>query len=878
MRWLTAWALVLLLFAAPMGVQADQGRAPPSCLTQDGASLPPTLDIDPDVCVIVDLGVLQPGDVYDMSVIVVNDAIDLLFFDENSIQPYELGQSYRSVMAQPASTESALGALEFHWKVPPSINAKRWYMVLDNSAHDGDASQGDQGGLRSTVSASVARLTQAYWTPYHDMLAIDAGGYEVLLSGDDLRLDAGTTVVLSAWDLTFVGDVYLQTRTMHDRYTSGGIGVQFIQGGALQAVESPQSLTWQVPSTFEGEELLLVVDNTDNPLGGGNGTEPLRMTVRLELAPPLTPTVTDQQMATVSLGESITLDASSTPNRLNQQGTFTWDLDASVDVNEDGNPTNDPDVSGLSVEATWSTPGTKTVTVKMTAPSGDEATATYTVSVQDTVSPIAGVGASGTNVSLISDGWRVNINNPIEMSCSSSTDDHQVARCDWTVDGQTTENTSVFSFTPNELRDYNVLLTVSDVSGNTGNATAVVKSVDPTIPSFDIPLLAAFPTTSTAGESLDFEVAVSDDFDPDSALRVHWDLQPSKDTDGNGNTKDDPDRIGLKPIVVFDSPGLKEIVVTVFDGSNNSEEYAFSVNVASSPSPSVSYRGPIMALGALLVVGAGALGINRAVQRNRGFNLLIERGLSREDARAHMALTAQRTKLSMLSKPADYAGLDLGEVVSEEERIAAQKQAEMEAIYGSTTTTADPNAGFAQAAYAQPALSQASQQAASEAAALLSGDGGATPMNDSLDDLVEEIAGASALPADAPSAVSVPVDQASQATMAVALPSANDPITASPASSVALPMDASDELLPATSLAPAMAPAPQSSVAVPETPAPSAPSPPAPTPPPAPAPKAVRHPCSSCQAVFELDIPAGIQHALVACPACGVDQTIRAEG
>ena len=132
---------------------------------------------------------------------------------------------------------------------------------------------------------NVDRLNEAYWTPYHDLLSVEAGSFEVLLSGDDLRLDAGTTVVLSAWDLSFVGDVYLQTRTMHDRYQSGGIGVQFIDGGALQGISSPQSLTWRVPSTLEGEELLLVVDNTDSPLGGGNGTEALRMTVRLELDP-----------------------------------------------------------------------------------------------------------------------------------------------------------------------------------------------------------------------------------------------------------------------------------------------------------------------------------------------------------------------------------------------------------------------------------------------------------------------------------------------------------------------------------------------------------------------------------------------------------------
>ena len=147
MRWHVAAGLALLLMAAPLSVQGDAGRAAPECLTQSAASLPPSLAIDPDVCVIVDLGVLTPGDVYDLSIIVVDDAIDLLFFDENSIQPYELGQSYRSLMAQPASTESALGAYEFHWKVPPSIAAKRWYMVLDNTAHDGDAGQGKKLGF-----------------------------------------------------------------------------------------------------------------------------------------------------------------------------------------------------------------------------------------------------------------------------------------------------------------------------------------------------------------------------------------------------------------------------------------------------------------------------------------------------------------------------------------------------------------------------------------------------------------------------------------------------------------------------------------------------------------------------------------------------------
>ena len=854
MRWSMAWSLVFLLLAAPLTVQANVGRDAPGCLTQTSETLPSTLDIDPDVCVIVDLGTLQPGDVYDLSIIVVDDALDVLFFDENSIQPYELGQSYRSVMAQPASTESALGALEFHWKVPPSISAKRWYMVLDNTAHDGDAGLGDQGGVRSTVSATVDRLNQAYWTPYHDLLSVDAGGFDVLLSGDDLRLDAGTTVVLSAWDLTFVGDVYLQTRTMHDRYLAGGVGVQFIDGGALQSVETPQSLTWQVPSALEGEELLLVVDNTDAPLGGGNGTEMLRISVRLELAPPLTPVITDEQMATVSLGESISLNASSTPNRLGQQGTFSWDYDASVDSDNDGNPANDADATGVVVSPSWSVPGEKTVSVVMTAPSGQQASTTYAVTVQDVTPPVARIQSTATS---IADGWRIDVNNAIQLSCTASTDDHQTDSCDWTIDGEVTTNVSSLTFTPDEIRMYEVSLTVKDASGNVGTLSAVINSVDPTIPRFDASLLPNFPTTATEGEAISFEVVVFDDYDDNATLRVHWDLQPGKDTDGNGVLKDDPDRVGLNPSITFASPGLQEIVVTVFDNSNNSANYAFSIDIAAAPTSSSSPSFAIIALLVALVIGGvGLLGF-RTIQRNRGLNLLIEKGLSREEAHAHMAGVAQQSKLGFFSKPEDYAGVDMGEPVSQEERRAAQAQAEMEAIYGSSNQ-ADVNAGFAPQA-AQVSMSPASNQAAAEAAAMFNDDD--TSFGQPMDDLVEEIAGASAVAVEVPAATSSPVSLPTTSTGGVALPG-------DPSSSSEVPEEITPSAMPVS--------LPETTVIEQETP--PEPASPAQVPPALPTPQAVRHTCTSCGAVFEIDMPAGIRQALVACPACASDQTIVVDG
>ena len=829
MRWMTAWSLVVLLLVAPLSVHADNGRDAPTCSSAAVQTLPPTLNVEADACIIVDLGVLQPGDVYEMSLIVVDDAVDLLFFDQNGIQPYELGQSYRSSMAQPASTESALGAHEFHWKVPPSISAKRWYVVLDNSAHDGDAGQGDQGGARSTVSVSVDRLDQAYWTPFNDLLSVDAGAYEVLFSGDELRLDAGTTVVLSAWDLTAVGDVYLQTRTQHDRYVSGAIGVQYIDGAALQSIDAPMSLTWQVPSSLDGEELLLVVDNTNAPLGGGNGSETLRITVRLELDPPIIPVISDDQMGSVSLGESMTLDAAMTPNRLGQQGSFVWDVDAGVDADQDGDFTNDVDATGLSVAASWDLPGTKTVTLTMTAPSGQSASSTHTVTVEDTVSPVARIQTNGTPVS---NGWRVNVNDAVELTCASSTDDHLVSSCEWTVDGNPYGNTTIVQLPTDAIRSYVVVLKVMDESGNVGNATGIINSVDPTLPTFDASSVANFPVKATQGEAVRLEVAVSDLYDSPAALRVHWDLQPNRDTDGNGNAKDDPDKVGLTPQFMFERTGLQEIVVTVFDASNNTDTYAFSIDVEPIPeTPSYWTGGVLVLIGLVLVAGLGVAGF-RTVQRNRGFTLLLGRGLDEEEAHAHMSMVAQRNRIGWFAKPEVYAGLDAGDVVSTEDRRAAQKQAELEAIYGGATQGADPNAGFAPSPSSLPSLSQASQSAAAEAAALLSGDVDES-LNESLQNPVQEIVGAEASLFDEPTS----------AATSVAMPS-----------SVALPVEA-----PKTT-----------SESVPAEP-PAATSTPPPPPPPS---SLVRHTCDACGAAFEVDIPAGIAQAVVACPACSTDQRI----
>ena len=164
-----ACVLIGLLMCSVMvpGIQAVEGRDAPQCLSVSESTLSSQVAVANGACIRFDLGTLQPGDVFEFSITVIDDALDVLVFDESGLQPYLLGQSYRSSFQQIPSTESAIGEYEFHWKVPSSINAKSWTVIIDNLAHDGDQSQGDQGGADGRISMTVSQLTDTPWTPYH---------------------------------------------------------------------------------------------------------------------------------------------------------------------------------------------------------------------------------------------------------------------------------------------------------------------------------------------------------------------------------------------------------------------------------------------------------------------------------------------------------------------------------------------------------------------------------------------------------------------------------------------------------------------------------------------------------------------------------------
>ena len=812
-------ALLLCVMLIPASSLATEGRAEPNCLNDTPASFSSSTVIGNNACIKVNLGTLTPGDVFDLSIIVSEGELDVLVFDQNSIQPYDLGQSYRSSFEQIPSTESALGSYQFHWQVPASINAKTWYIVFDNTAHSGDQGMGDQGGVDSRASLTVTPIVESYWTPFHNLIALENDSSQTLLSGDDLRLDAGTSVVVSAWSMEGNGDVYLQTRGMNNLYTSGGVGSLFITGASLQSVEGSGSFSWIVPNELDGEELIVIADNTDTPVGGADGSSAVRMTVRVELAPQLNPIIADNGNSSTVIGSAITLDAYSTPNRLGQIASASWDFDAAVDADNDGDSSNDMDASGWDALALWSTPGDRTVTLTVTSPTGSSASTTSIISVLDVVNPIARIGGNGQP---ISSGWKLISEESILLNCAGSTDDHTVSTCAWNLDGNPYGQNNTVSFSWTDIGTHIVTLTVSDASGNSNSISTTLVVTDTSLPILDQLTLNVLPSGGLVDEAITCAAQASDPYDPSNSLRYHWDLNPKVDSDGNGNARDDADQTGLSTDLEFKSPGSYDIVLTVFDQSNNSDSHAFTLSIESLPAKG-SIAGILLVV---LFIGTLTMGIallgHRRWQNGIAKELLIGRGLNEIEAEAHMATVASTRKIPLFSSAIVLAGLDVGEVQSTSSKVEDQKAAEMAAIYGThPNEQASQTSSFAPPVLTQQTISQGSQAAAADAMALF---------ND-----------------EAPATSPEPVTQTTQTSEGIG------------------------ELYPT---APVQTVVKSGGVSLPEGMATSKPVPELTQPTTTPEPVSKQVTCQSCSTAFGIRIPAGANAVVVACPSCSLDVTV----
>ena len=814
-----AYVLIGLLMCSVMipSVQATEGRDAPQCLSVSESTLSSQVLVVNDACMRFDLGTLQPGDVFEFSITVIDDSLDVLVFDESGLQPYLLGQSYRSTYQQVPSTEFANGEYEFHWKVPASINAKSWTVIIDNLAHDGDQGEGDQGGVDGRISMSVTQLTDTPWTPHHDLVGIIPDGYLTLLEGTSLQLEEGTTIAVTAWSLEGLADVYLQTESMNANYLSGQSNVA-LTGASLLAVDGTSSFSWVVPSALANQPLKLVVDNTDDPDGQGDGSTTVRITIRVQLVPVIQAQFVAEN-TTVPMNTLVGFDASSTPNNLGQISQYTWDFDSTVDGNNDGDFINDVDAIGLTSEAQWTSPGERNVTLTVLGQSSfDRQQQTITVDdINNPVPRITGTTASSSTATPVSGGWRIAYANTLVLTCNSSSDDDSISACSWSLDGAPYNQQTTVSFNWSTIGEHVVGLTVFDQSGNSASTQVDVRVVDGSIPMIDDDNFNPQKSLEE-GQIYTYSINANDVYDSASNLRYHWDINPSKDTDQNGNPTDDPDYIGSKVDLLFDTAGTKTVVVTVFDASNNTDTRTFTIVVEESVESSTNFGLVAVVLFIFVVTLSISFIGYRRWQSSIAVGLLTGRGLSEPEAKAHMGMVRQSQKLPLFAKAIQLAGLDVGEVVTRDQQEQARKEAELQSIYGSGEVEEIPQAQFAP----KREISQASSQAAAEAAALFFDDAPPAPAVETIaqdpdDALLQELGSMNENPPMAPQSGGIQ--------------------------------------LPENMAPPAEIPEPAPEIVEEEAPS-----------------NLLKGSCNSCSLKFQVPMPAGVNEAIVVCPSCSEEQ------
>ena len=667
---LLVFLLAGLLFA-PM-VSATEGRAAPQCAELDLSDVVSTssgVAVEPGACVIIDIGVRSYTTTLAIDIEVLDDALDVLMFDQNSIQVYQNGQNYRSYFNKEASFESMFGSQWLDWAPPGPSSDKSWYIVFDNSQHDGDEGMGDQGGVLSRFKLQLAPAAVEDYPLVHNTFFLQPGERVNLAS---FSVDGGTGLSYWAHPLSGDGDLFIQS----DNQLSGDL---IISGTAMDNFggQDTTQIDWSVPVFLNLQNLNLMAE------AGSTG---LHFSVKAWFNPILNPVIVDYSNSETTLGMSIALDAGDTPNSLGQVSSYSWDFDSD----------NIADASGKLVDASWDKPGTKTVNLTVVSQTGEISITSTQIEVKDIVNPTAVIlgNVIGGGGGLDIDGnYRLDRTANLSLVATNSFDDDAIASASWSIDGESPTSASQITFSSSEIGAYEVTLTVTDPSGNTGSVDAIIRVYDSTEPILVTSELSEISEVEQ-GEEIKLRAGAADAWDSEENLTFVWDFDLTRDSNDDGDPTNDPDETGTTVSVSFDETGETKFAVTVYDASNNSDSKIFTIDVVEPPGQGNLFAIIAVVFLVIIVVAGVSLFGYKGIQRKHALELLMERGFSKEEATARIQDIARSNNLPAFAKAAQMAGISGdGEVKTAQQMQSEAKAEEFAAIYGNDPQ-ADPNAGF----------------------------------------------------------------------------------------------------------------------------------------------------------------------------------------
>ena len=610
------------------------------CAGADMEMTPANWEVQDQACVRVDLGVLQQGETLSFE-LSTDSEVDILLFSSNAITVYQNEQSYRSdsVWESDSVFESFNGSGDWHWTVPSDRDATRWYMIIDNLAHPQDSGSGDQGGSVASVTLDVMTIDPEPFTLVDTIVRLESGESSVLYG--PFSMDEGTQVRIEASTMEGAPDVFLMNEGQVELYNSGGTAAARIQGTDMLLITSSRDIVWTVPSSLEGTDLYLVVDNKPGPSGGGAGTMPIASTVVLTLTPIMDPTISGvPSSGTVDVGAEITLDASDTPNLSDQisESGYSWDTDG------DGFDDN----SGVSFNISWSEPTNLTVRLSVMGVDGRSTSVYEEIRVEDISPPSADISVDG----VLERAFNENI-----VIGASFEDNWGLSMVEWMVDGALMLNftsdfesakTFAHTFQSGEESGIHVItLRVTDLSGMVSEDTASIQLFDSSPP-----IEGAYDESQSTviGETITLEIPFEDE--ESQNLYYSWDFDAQVDSDGDGDEDNDEDAVGPIASVSFDNPGVYRVICRAQNDEGLVSEAEILVSVTTtSDDDELGLTEILMAVGAVILLVAISFLVYVRIASNRRMSALLA-----EDEKSDEVQESQSNDISVEDQKAMWGG------------------------------------------------------------------------------------------------------------------------------------------------------------------------------------------------------------------------------
>ena len=660
---------------------ADTGRATLDCDTgnwDDGT----LKQIENGSCAMLSLGLHPMSTTFEITFDANNEPLDLLIMSDGARLSYQNSQLYRPYIESDPSFENISNSITYRWTTPPSSQAKSWWIVIDNMNHPFDEGFGAQGSNdTNSFTLMTEKITDQWiWTEYDNIVRLSSGSSKNILENNPLIMSEGSQLSITANPVTGDPDIYLMTEEQKAIYDSSIPGVWKIDAIDMRSITSETSDAIVIPPTLEEVPLYVIVDNQANPSGGGDGLTDAAISVKLEITPVLNPIINRDMEGTIDIGQSLTLDASNTPNLRNQISLLSWDMNGDNDL-DDGVDIEGPSL--WSVSKIFTEIGTHTINLKVNSADGRNITKGIDIQVDDLTNPLAKI-KSGNGTRTVSMGDTLILE-------SESTDNHKIVENEWKLDGNKMSSAPNYNVSTTTRGNYAVTLKVIDEAGNSDEIEININVLDSTVPEFESFMIEGFSTygewnnpqyknVMQAGKNIEFTISGSDS--DSGPVSYQWDFDISTDSNGDGNSRDDVDAEGAQTSYSYSKGGVYQIGVKIINSDGLVQTHYEYVTISDAPEPPKSMMpmilGGVILVGILVAIGSFVVQNLKVRMKHKA---MIAQQLSPEEEEVQRK-EEERTKLYGETKGAE---LDVNDAEVQKQMFAGNAGAQVTNLQAAET-------------------------------------------------------------------------------------------------------------------------------------------------------------------------------------------------